>query len=634
MSSHFGGFTGIAGQGAFRAARQVDLPFAGIPEELVEHVEAELAREPDHDVTPPAFTQQPPDRRPLSVRQILAPQRWALAGAGALVLVETAATQAGPLLVQIGIDEGIRPADVGVLVTVCAVYLGLTVLGWLAAWARGAWTARIGESALERLRRVVFTHLQRLSLDYYEREPAGRIISRMTSDVEALTQLFHEGLVQFFAQSLVLVVVTVILFVLDPLLAAVTLLAVLPVMGALTVWFRNRSDRAYRRVRDRIADVVAHLAENLAGVRVVTAHNRHRHNLAEHRNVVGEYRDANNATARLAATYSGASELAGIAGQAFLLAVGGSMVLRGTLQVGELAAFVLYLTHLFAPIQQLVQVYNSYQRGQAGMSYLRDLLARDPAVPEAPDAVPLPPLDGAVAFERVTFGYRPDTPVLRDVDLRIAAGETVALVGPTGAGKSTIVKLLARFYDPTEGVVRLDGHDLRTVTFASLRGQLGTVPQEPFLFAGTLRDNIAFARPDAGDDELWQACHAVGLDTLVERLPGGLDAPCHERGVTLSAGERQLLALARAFLARPRVLILDEATSNLDLATEARVERALDTLLEGRTAILIAHRLATAMRADRIAVVHDGRIVELGSHDALLRAGGRYARLHAAWAAP
>jgi len=631
VSAHFGGLSGIAGQGSFRAAQQVDLPFGGVPEELSDRVEAELAREPEHEVTPPVFRQQPPECRPLTVWGLLAPQRAALGGAGALVLVETAATQAGPLLVQVGIDEGIVPGDLGLLATVCAAFFALTVVGWLAGWARARLTARIGEGSLERLRRRVFAHLQRLSIDYYEREPAGRIISRMTSDVEALTQLFHEGLVQFVAQTLVIVVVTVALFVLDPALAALTLLVVLPVMGVLTVWFRNRSHGAYRRVRDRIADVVAHLAENLAGVRVVTAHNRHWHNLAEHRNVVGTYRDANNETARLAAAYSGGSEFVAIGGQAFILAVGGSMVMRGTLSVGVLAAFVLYLTHLFSPIQQLVQVYNAYQRGQAGMAYLRALLATRPSVPEAPDAVDLPRLDGDIAFAGVSFAYGDGPPVLHDVDLRVAPGETLALVGPTGAGKSTIVKLLARLSDPVAGSVRVDGRDLRDVTFASLRRQLGTVPQEPFLFAGTLRDNIAFARPEASDDEVWQACRAVGLGPLVDRLPGGLDAPCHERGVTLSAGERQLIALARAFLARPRLLILDEATSNLDLASEARVERALDTLLEGRTAILIAHRLATAMRADRIAVVHDGRIVELGTHDALVRAGGRYARLHAAW---
>jgi ATP-binding cassette subfamily B protein len=422
-----------------------------------------------------------------------------------------------------------------------------------------------------------------------------------------------------------------VLFWLSPALAALTLAAVLPVMAVLTVWFRGRSQTAYGAVRERIAEVVAHLAENLAGVRVVTACNRHRHNVVAHRGIVGRYRDANDRTARLAATYSGGSELVGIAGQAFIVALGGAMALQGAVTVGTLAAFVLYLSHLFAPIQQLVQVYNAYQRGQAGMAYLRELLATEPSVAEAPDAVELPPVAGDVGFEGVCFAYPGGEEVLHDVDLHARAGETLALVGPTGAGKSTLAKLLARFYDPTAGRVCVDGHDLRGVTLASLRRQLGTVPQEAFLFAGSLRDNIAFARPEADDDEVWRACEAVGLDTLVRRLPDGLDAPCHERGVTLSAGERQLLALARAFLARPRVLVLDEATANLDMATEAKVERALDTLLAGRTAVLIAHRLATARRADRIAVVRDGRVVEVGRHDALVAAGGTYAGMHATW---
>lgn len=632
MSAH-GGLSGIAGHGAFHASREVNPSFAGIPEELRERVDAELAAEPDHEVDAPRFTQHPTERGLPTVARLLAPERRALAGAGALVLVETAATQAGPLLVKIGIDDGIRAGAPRVLVAVCAVYLLLIVTGWLVGWARTRRTGRIGERTLERLRRRVFAHLQRLSLDHYEREPDGRLISRMTSDVEALGQLFHEGLVQFVAQTLVIVIVVGVLFVLNPLLAALVLIAVLPVMGALTVWFRNRANAAYRRVRDRIADVVSHLAENLAGVRAVTAHNRHRHNVVEHRNVVGDYRDANDRTARLAGAYSGSSEFVGIAGQAFVVVVGGSMVLNGALSVGELAAFVLYLGHLFAPIQQLVQVYNAYQRGQAGLRCLRELLGVTPSVPEDPDAVDLPALAGEIAFEEVAFSYRPGEVVLGDVDLRIAAGETLALVGPTGAGKSTIVKLLARFYDPDSGAVRADGVDLRDVTFSSLRSQLGVIPQEPFLFAGTLRDNIAFARPDADDEEVWDACRAVGLEPLIRRLPDGLDAACHERGVTLSAGERQLLALARAFLARPRVLTLDEATSNLDLASEARVERALDTVLEGRTAVIIAHRLATAMRADRIAVVQAGHIVELGSHDELLRLDGAYAGLHAAWQA-
>jgi ATP-binding cassette subfamily B protein len=307
------------------------------------------------------------------------------------------------------------------------------------------------------------------------------------------------------------------------------------------------------------------------------------------------------------------------------------MYLNGALTLGELTAFVLYLTAFFAPIQQLVSLYNTYQQGQAAVTKLRDLLATEPSVPEKAGAVELAPIEGVIDLDGVSFGYDPERPVLHDVDLHISAGETFALVGPTGAGKSTIAKLVTRFYDPQAGSVHIDGHDLRDVTFESLRRQLGVVPQEPFLFHGSIGANISFARPDATTDEILEACRAVGIDDLIERLPRGLDTPCHERGSSLSSGERQLLALARAFLARPRVLVLDEATSNLDLRSESKIERALDVLLEGRTAIVIAHRLATAMRADRIAVVDAGGILELGSHDELVALGGRYADMYATW---
>jgi ATP-binding cassette subfamily B protein len=281
----------------------------------------------------------------------------------------------------------------------------------------------------------------------------------------------------------------------------------------------------------------------------------------------------------------------------------------------------------------MVQLYDTYQKGQASVAKLRDLLATEPSVPESPTAIELPPVRGEIRFEGVTFAYEPGRPVLSDVDLTITAGETFALVGATGAGKSTLAKLVTRFHDPAGGRVLLDGHDLRDVTLTSLRRQLGVVPQEAFLFGGSMRDNIAFARPEATDDDVLEACRAVGIDDLVDRLPQGIDTPVHERGVALSSGERQLLALARAFLARPRVLVLDEATSNLDLRSESRIEHALDVLLEGRTAIVIAHRLTTARRADRIGVVHDGRITELGSHDELVAAGGRYAAMYATWEA-
>src|SRR5918997_2016454 len=428
-------------------------------------------------------------------------------------------------------------------------------------------------------------------------------------------------------QGLTVGVVTVVLFTLDVRLALITVVVVVPATAALTLWFRAASDRTFGTVRDRIADVLAHLQESLAGVRIVAANNRARQNIVQHRNTVEDYRVANVATARVGAIYGPSTEVVGVVGQAVLLLVGGNMVLQGDLTVGTLAAFLLYLSAFFAPIQQMVQLYNTYQQGQAALRKLRELLATEPSVAEDPAAVDLPPLEGEVRLEGVRFGYDANRPVLHDVDLRIAPGETLAVVGATGAGKSTIAKLVIRLYDPDAGRVLIDGHDLRTVTLASLRGQLGVIPQEPFLFSGSMRDNLTFARPDAPEDEVVATCRAVGLGDLLDRLPEGLDTPVHERGVALSSGERQLLALSRAFLARPRVLVLDEATSNLDLASESRIERALDVVLEGRTAIVIAHRLATARRADRIVVVEHGRVAELGTAEELLALGGNHAGL-------
>jgi ATP-binding cassette subfamily B protein len=630
-----GGGPGAAGHGFGSGGPpgkpQGGLPFAGIPPELEARVDRLLTREPAHPEARVTFSQVDYDRRPLTLRRFIGPHWLALVGAFLLVALETAAMQAGPLLTQIGIDDGIRQKDETVVVVVAVLYLIAVAVGGLTSYARTAWSGRVGERLLFDLRIRVFAHFQRLSLDFFSREKAGRLMTRMTSDIDSLTQLFHDGMVQMAVQALTIVFVTAVLFSLNVTLAAVTVFAVVPAMAVLTLWFRSASDRGFDAVRDRIAEVLAHLQESLSGIRIVTAYNRARHNIVEHRNIVGDYRAANNYTAQVGAIYGPSTEVIGVAGQALILLIGGNMVLRGSLSVGELAAFVLYLSAFFAPIQQMVQLYNTYQQGQAALRKLRELLSTEATVVERPDAEALPPLRGEISFEHVTFGYERDRPVLHDLDLTIGAGETFAFVGATGAGKSTIAKLVSRFYDPDEGRVLLDGHDIRDVTLESLRRQLGVVPQEPFLFAGSIRDNIAFARPDASDDDVLQACRAVGIDDLIDRLPDGLDTPCHERGVALSSGERQLLALARAFLARPRVLVLDEATSNLDLLSEAKIEHALDVLLEGRTAIVIAHRLATAMRADRLAVVHEGRIVELGTHDGLVAAGGRYAAMYATW---
>jgi ATP-binding cassette subfamily B protein len=623
----------FAGPSSTASSQSAGLPFAGIPSELLERVKKISDSEPEHPEPEVHFSQSEIETKPFTLRRFVRPHLRKLTVALALVVIETLALLAGPVLTEIGIDDGITPGNTTVLIWAAVAYLVTILVNTAAGRARIGWTARLGEQLMYQLRIKVFSHFQRLSIDFFTDEKAGRLMSRMTSDIEALTILFQDGLINMAVQGLTLVIIMVVLYLTSPVLATVMLITTLPVMLASTVWFRSASDRGYARVRDRIADVLADLQESLSGIRIITAHNRRRHNVVNHQNVVGEHLDANLYTARIGAIYGPGTEALGVIAQAVVVLVGGKMVLDGSLSIGELTLFILYLAYFFAPIQQLVQLYNSYQQGQAAIGKLRDVLETRPGVPEKVDAVDLPPLEGRVDLDDVTFSYKPGQPVLHRVDLHIAAGETFALVGPTGAGKSTVAKLVSRFYDPDadHGSVAIDGYDLRDVTFRSLRSQLGIVPQEPFLFHGSIRDNVAFARPDASHDDILDACRAVGIDDLVERLPHGLDTPVHERGASLSSGERQLLALARAFLARPRVLILDEATSNLDLRSEAKIERALDNLLEGRTAIIIAHRLATAMRADRIAVIDDGGVIELGTPDELVAADGEYAEMYRTW---
>jgi ATP-binding cassette subfamily B protein len=629
----FGPGTFGGGPSSVQANAAAGLPYAGVPGKLGEEIDRVLANEPEHDEPVVSFDRARWDRRPFTLRTFLRPHAPALLGALALVIVETIALQAGPLLTQIGIDHGVDKGNRQVLVTVALIFLASVVISAFAGYVRTAFTGRLGEKLMYELRIRVFSHLERQSLSFFTNEKAGVLMTRMTSDIEALSQLFQEGLVNFLVQALTILVITGILFGLDVHLALITVALVVPLTFLLSIWFRRASDTGYRRVRDRIADVLTDLSESLAGIRIIAAYNRRRRNVSNHVNVVGEHLDANLYTARAGALYAPGTEAIGVVAQAVLLAVGGRMVLDGDLSIGTVSAFLLYVTAFFAPIQQLVALYTSYQQGQASVRKLRELLATEPDVLESPDAVDLPPARGDIVLEHVRFGYEPDQPVLRDVSLHIPAGESLAVVGTTGAGKSTIAKLVARFYDPDAGRVLIDGHDLRTLTLTSLRRQLGVVPQEPFLFHGTIRDNVAFGRPDATDDEVRAACIAVGIGDVIDRNPAGIDAPVHERGSSLSAGERQLLALARAFLAQPRVLVLDEATSNLDLRSEATIERALDTVLRGRTAVIIAHRLATAMRCDRIAVVEDGQIVEIGTPDDLVEKGGRFAAMHAAWVA-
>jgi ATP-binding cassette subfamily B protein len=637
----FGGFGqgapmfGGGGGSRSAAAPGGGLPFAGIPPELQEGVDKLLAAEPELPPAGARFSYRNDDAgsEHLTLRSLVF-RHWRL-GVLAVLLVSivSVTNQLGPALIEYGIDHGMVAGHrhIDVVVVCAALFLAAILVTALAQSSQARVTGRLAARVMNDLRVKVFTQLQRLGLDFYTKEKAGVIMTRMTSDIENLQQLLQDGLAQLVGQALTMVVITVILFTMNVELTLITIALVIPLLTFSTIWFTRASQRGYERVRDGIAGVLGDLSESLHGVRTVAAYNRQRWNIVEHRNVVGVYRDANNHTAQINAVYGPGTQMLGYLGQAALLAIGGNMVLHHQLSLGALVAFFLYLNRFFAPIQLLVQQYNTFQQGQSSVLKLRTLFQTEPSTPERVDAQDLPPLRGEIVFDEVSFGYDPARPVLHHVNLRIAPGETVAFVGQTGAGKSTVAKLITRFYDPNEGSVRLDGHDLREVTLDSLRRQLGVVPQEPFLFAGSLRYNIAFARPDATDAEVWAAVDAVGLRDVVERMPDGLDSVVHERGQSLSSGERQLIALARAFHAQPRVLVLDEATSNLDLLSETKIEAALDVLLEARTAVLIAHRLTTAMKADRIVVVDDGRIIETGSHHELIARGGRYAEMYATW---
>jgi ATP-binding cassette subfamily B protein len=598
---------------------------------MQEGAERILRGEPEHSDPVLSFERFVSDHTRFNLRALFEKRRAVALWGLVLLAIETVTALLGPVLTQQGIDNGVMQRDRNALYGTVWLFGLIILVNAITSFFRQRWNGRIGEDIMYDVRIKLFSHYQRMGLDWYTSEKSGVLLSRMTSDVEALTLLVNEGFVNLVIQALTISVVTVVLFYYNPLLAILLLALVLPPLIAMTLWFRGVSERGYFEVRDRIASVLADLSENLAGVRVIAALNRRRQNAELHRNVVGAYLDANLYTARAGAIYGPATEGIGIAAQAIVLLTGGWMVIDGSLQLGELTAFVLFVNTFFAPIQQMVQLYNTYQQGQSGLQKIGDILQTEPAITQAPDAPLLPPIEGHIEFKSVTFAYSEGNDVLSDVDLSIEPGETFALVGATGAGKSTIAKLITRFYDPSSGSVTIDGHDLRAVDIDSLRVQLGVVPQEPFLFHGTIRDNIAFARPDATTEEINEAIRGVGLNEVVDQLADGIDTLVHERGVSLSAGERQLLALARAFVARPRVIVLDEATSSLDLRSEAQIERALEHLLEGRTAVLIAHRLATAMKADRVAVVDDGKIIELGTHEELVELGGRYSEMFRTW---
>ncbi len=575
---------------------------------------------------------RPPSGGLSGALRMLAPRWPGILVATVALCLWAGAALASPIAIGYAIDEGLRKDDTGALMY-AAIAFGLIAIGGYFFQALSTYSvAAVGQRFVRDLRIRLFAHFQRLSMSFYDRENSGRLIARMTADMVAISEVLNSAFSMLVQALLLLIGTIIILFILSWQLSLVSL-AVIPPLVIATAVFRIYSARAYDAVRDRIADVLIHMQETFAGMRVVQAYAREQHNMERFGEINEANYEANLWTTRLSAMYIPFTEWLGGAAVALILYFGGRGVFGETASVGTIAAFILYLGFIFFPIQQLAQVYDQIQSGSAALNKVFGLLREEPSIQEPAVPVALArPVRGRIELERVSFAYNAEVEVLHNVDLTIEPGQRVALVGATGAGKSTIARLVMRFYDPTAGRVLLDGIDLRALRLADHSHAVTMLPQEGFLFSGTIEENVLFGRPDATPDDARHACRELGIDGFMESLPEGYETKVSYRGSRLSAGEKQLVSLARAFLADPPVLILDEATSNVDPGTEALVEHAMRRLFADRTTIVVAHRLSTAEHVDRVLVVDGGRVVEDGTHEELVARRGQYAELYRQWA--
>lgn len=559
--------------------------------------------------------------------QYLIPYKRQMLTGVLLMLVSAGLALVAPYLIKQVIDGYIGSGDVSGLTTLCLIIVATYVVDFVASWRRRKNLETVGHKVLYTMRNELFAHYQILSMSYYDQNGVGTLISRMLSDVGVINELLSQGLVTMLSDVIVLFSTIAVMMIISPRLALLTF-TVLPFMTVATVIFAGKARVAYRRTRERNSILTGRLAEDISAMRVIQAFSEEDRTSRDFDKINADNRDANLGAVRLSASFTPVLELLTMLATVIILWFGGRAVAGGALTLGVIVAFLTYTNRLFQPVLDLSMVFNTFQAAMAGGERVLEILDMEPDIKDAPDAFDLPPVEGYVEFDHVSFRYVPDAPVLKDVSFTVQPGQTVALVGPTGAGKTTVTSLLMRFYEINEGTIRIDGHDIRQVKLTSLRDQLGVVPQQPFLFQGSIAYNIAFGKPGATRDEIVAAAKAANAHEFIMRLPANYDTEILEGSTNISLGQRQLVCLARVILAAPRILVLDEATSSVDLRTEGLIQDALETLMSGRTSLVIAHRLATVQRADTILVIDHGEIVERGSHAELLAQEGVYAHLY------